>query len=256
MRNGLLYPQPRLALHTFESASTSLRWPTVTKGDSESGQAQHSENASRGGGDSRLRVTARLWPTPDAGAFNDGDTEFFQRRERMKAKHNNGNGMGVPLAVSAAVWPTATAQDAVGSRNTNAGHSGTTLTDAAKLWGTPTAHKRTHDRREVDHGAMLANQASAWPTPMANDGVKPSAGNRRNADLSHSASSHPVAALSTSGHECSESCRRLNPLFAQWLMGFPLGWTNPDVPIEASNFAAWETESSRLLLLLLSEDSL
>jgi hypothetical protein len=33
----------------------------------------------------------------------------------------------------------------------------------------------------------LATTAALWPTPMANDGCKPSAGNRRSADLTHSA---------------------------------------------------------------------
>jgi len=46
-------------------------------------------------------------------------------------------------------------------------HSGTTLTDAARLWPTATAHERTHSPRAVDHGQQLANVAAKWPTPSA-----------------------------------------------------------------------------------------
>ena len=28
------------------------------------------------------------------------------------------------------------------------------------------------------------------------------------------------------GHACSRDCRRTNPRFAEWIMGWPLGWTN------------------------------
>jgi len=38
------------------------------------------------------------------------------------------------------------------------------LESQAKHWGTPSAHERTFDPREVDHGVQLANQAAHWPT--------------------------------------------------------------------------------------------
>jgi DNA (cytosine-5)-methyltransferase 1 len=97
----------------------------------------------------------------------------------------------------------------------------------------------------------LATTAALWPTPMANDGCKPSAGNRRAADLTHSAgmwmtptardhkdgatslANTPVNGLlgrqvlvtPMAGHDTSEPRRTLNPLFVEALMGWPTGWT-------------------------------
>jgi hypothetical protein len=55
------------------------------------------------------------WPTPDAGAMNDGQPwEANQaRRDRMRERHHNGNGAGLTLAAAAqaAGWPTPTTRD-------------------------------------------------------------------------------------------------------------------------------------------------
>jgi hypothetical protein len=40
------------------------------------------------------------------------------------------------------------------------------LAVATELWATATAHERTHDPREVDHGEQLANQVDQWMTPF------------------------------------------------------------------------------------------
>lgn len=86
---------------------------------------------------------------------------------------------------------------------------------------------------------------------MANDGCKPSAGNRRSADLTHSAGlwmtptarDHKDGATSLANTPVNgllgrqvlvtlmvgdSSCvipRTLNPLFVEALMGWPTGWT-------------------------------
>jgi len=56
---------------------------------------------------------AQAWPTPDEGVFNYSETpkSFDQRREKLKAKGYNGNGMGTVLSVEAKRWPTPAAQD-------------------------------------------------------------------------------------------------------------------------------------------------
>jgi len=86
---------------------------------------------------------------------------------------------------------------------------------------------------------------------MANDGCKPSAGNRRTADLTHvsrlwmtpTARDHKDGATSLAntpvngllgrqvltmpiaGKDTSDVRRTLNPLFVEALMGWPTGWT-------------------------------
>lgn len=113
-----------------------------------------------------------LLPTPSAGAWNDGEdvVQWDARRERVKAKGINGNGMGEPLSIAAArllptsqaadgdresltmyrgegnptlkgaavaLLPTPVTTDAKGARNATSGrqegsehHAGSTLTDA------------------------------------------------------------------------------------------------------------------------------
>ncbi len=61
--------------------------------------------------DSSSSRGGETWPTPVAMMPNDSEDpqEWLARAETFKAKHNNGNGAGMPLAVAAklAQWPTA-----------------------------------------------------------------------------------------------------------------------------------------------------
>ena len=46
------------------------------------------------------------WPTPDAGAINDGETvaSWRKRKARLRRDYKNGNGMGTPLAMASVIW--------------------------------------------------------------------------------------------------------------------------------------------------------
>ena len=52
--------------------------------------------------------------------------------------------------------------------------------------------------------------------------------------------SHLVRMTLNHGHECSPKCRRLNPLFVAWLMGWPGGWTQLPSGLNDSEFLATE----------------
>ncbi|MFD1059686.1 toll/interleukin-1 receptor domain-containing protein, partial [Paracoccus fistulariae] len=106
----------------------------------------------------------------------------------------------------------------------------------------------------------LATTAAQWPTPLATDGAKPSAGSRKSADLTHAAgmwmtptardhkdgattlANTPVNGLlgrqvlttPRAGSDTSDQRRTLNPLFVEALMGWPTGWTG-----SASVAMAW-----------------
>ena len=106
----------------------------------------------------------------------------------------------------------------------------------------------------------LATTAAQWPTPLATDGNKPSAGKRKTADLTHAAgmwmtptardhkdgattlANTPVNGLlgrqvlttPMAGSDTCDQRRTLNPLFVEALMGWPAGWTG-----SASVATAW-----------------
>ena len=94
------------ALSLNDQTKTPKLWPTPRK---EGYDAQE-----KGHGDLVYEVKNRaLWPTPNAGNFNDGETleTWEARREANKAKGINGNGQGIPLAISARLYPTSAERD-------------------------------------------------------------------------------------------------------------------------------------------------
>lgn len=60
-----------------------------------------------------LTGQAESWPTPSAAVVNDGESPetWHARAEKLKAKHTNGNGAGLPLTVATAQWPTPVSSD-------------------------------------------------------------------------------------------------------------------------------------------------
>lgn len=139
-------------------------------------------------------------------------------------------------------------------------------------WGAPQANPRTHSARDVDHGKQIANQAEEnWRTPQVGTApyhkdpttgeriytVRGQAGAGRWA--SPTARDHKDGSLEGMG-DAPTNCllgrqaprkdvrgdgsldggRRLNPRFVEWLMGLPIGWSNPTTPStdEQSGYAA------------------
>lgn len=124
------------------------------------------------------------WPTPRA--VDNGQIKTTRTDPRNATS-------GTTLSEAVKLWPTPT----VSSQNLNSTktdtrdrRNGKSLADAARTWATPTAHPRTHSPRKVDHGEQLANQVGG----------------------------------------------SLNPTWVEWLMGFPAEWTA---------LSASETPSSR-----------
>jgi hypothetical protein len=131
------------------------------------------------GGPIRGRIEAAVanWPTPDAFVSNDGEgpATFLARQARQKAREINGNGMGLPLAMAAKVWPTPTASDCKGPDPLNRrSPTDDDLPTRVERWPTPTARDyrsihagaETHDR----NSRPLSEVVGAWPTPQARDG--------------------------------------------------------------------------------------
>lgn len=89
-------------------------------------------------------------------------------------------------------------------------------------------------------GVPLPMQAAQWPTPTSlSYGESHQPGNSRNynrtMDLARSLPDRPI---STDGEGSSHIRRTLNPLFVEWLMGWPRGWTSLGLTPPASNVCA------------------
>jgi hypothetical protein len=94
------------------------------------------------------------------------------------------------------------------------------------LWPTPTTQENEHPgatwnskgRRVapsgVTHGMNLADAVQMWPTPTADDASNVNPKPNRFRGL--------VAAV----NETTPIGGKLNPTWVEWLMGFPLGWTD------------------------------
>ena len=167
----------------------------------ESYQARRTEQASRGvrrgtplamaaKAPDTMALTSRkaaLWPTPDAAVSNDGESPetFLARRERVRAKGYNGNGMGTPLAmaaqISSAAWPTPNTVDAKGGVRHGEGQR--QLCHDAERWQTPgTDSFRTRGGDRVDEPGLDVQArrvaASTWSTPIQCNGERTSGANR------------------------------------------------------------------------------
>jgi hypothetical protein len=113
-------------------------------------------------------------------------------------------------------------------------------------WPTPRAQEP--GSTSASHGTGLAETAKAWPTPVARDWKdSPGMKERRTGQVSLSKMAF------TSGHQGQEtmsdgdaSPMRLNPLFTEWLMGWPIGWTD-FAPVETAWCRWWQRMHSSFL---------
>lgn len=209
-----------------------------------------------------LQGLAEVWPTPMAGtpAQNGnnaaGNNDFTRQAEEL----------------AAAMWGTPRASDAEkGGPNQSFGAGGTPLPAQAAMWGSgqkPTAKAGN---------ACLATDAATWPTPAAHEarlGVQNRSEGSAGSQLSLSTiadrftppdlptwqpgtTPSSIAAGSTSFRLlrwmmraygptitrrlwAARHKRRLNPLFVEWLMGWPPGHALCDC--SATEFARWSQD--------------
>jgi hypothetical protein len=127
-------------------------------------------------------------------------------------------------AIASGSLPTPTASDAKASGaagySTSSGrHSGTTLTDAVVRWPTPTARhwKDGSYNANVPINGLLGR--AVWQTPSAADA---DGGHRRRGGTR----SDELLLSGQAQHADGVTTGSLNPTWVEWLMGFPLGWTD------------------------------
>ena len=142
------------------------------------------------------------------------------------ARQANGGHGDLEEEVARRMWPTPTASESTGAGH--AGQGGLNLRTAVQKWPTPTARDWTPTARDWKDGSFCPNVPingllgrAVWPTPTtkANQGA-PSMRARGSACRNLSDA--------TSGGA-------LNPTWVEWLMGFPLGWTDLSVSATPSS---------------------
>lgn len=188
------------------------------------------------------------WMTPRAGE-NDEPVEAFQAR-RMRMDLAERIGVNGTLSIQAkefqaSAWPTPTANDWKGSGPTLERKDGQMRGDrldyaTEQFWYTPnvpnggrTLGADTGPTGITKHGIKrqvgLENQANWWMTPRSHEvgQYQYSRGDRDKPvqTLTGQAFSLRDQTSEQNGAKSSPDRRSLNPLFVEWLMGWPPGWT-------------------------------
>jgi hypothetical protein len=132
----------------------------------------------------------------------------------------------------------------------------------AARWPMPiaTLHKSpgVSKSRQNQKPFLLNVVAETWPTPCQTDHKGSMKLGQRKGQLSEATevkfrTFHPAQKISNNGNESSAttptSRPRLNPNFTEWLMGFPIGWTDC-AHAETPSSRWWPRMRSRLCFLL------
>ena len=211
---------PMDGLPTSTSRTTYLEWVSALRRES----TARRKSAHRISGSA-----CSSWPTPKV---IQGGPESARRKQELGRTASGGG----DLQSTAVNWPTPMARDGA---------------------------KRSGGKRKKDD---LSSRVEAWPSPTAHDGRRPGldAKSTQGANLSKSVSQFSLQDLGTGTDGLGSSPPgqtspppsagkpKLNPLFVEWLMGFPEGWSDAGNPTDPTAYAHWETRSCRLALAWLS----
>jgi hypothetical protein len=171
-----------------------------------------------------LSRVVHVWPTPTS-SDGHGSTK------PESAKDWEYRGTNLPEAVqkaSVGLWPTPVSSDATGGRTSKGkdrpDEGG--LAQAVKLWPTPKSSPSGPDYARADRpesgGDDLATSVAreTFPTPRASMHDAWTMESER-------LSGQKKAEMRDEGHPFqTEIGGQLNPMWVEWLMGFPEGWTD------------------------------
>jgi hypothetical protein len=199
-------------------------------------------------------VTGCFWlPTP---AFNNN------RESNRSPSPGAATRLTLLGMAKTGMWPTPSKSDGEGSRTLPPGTTPTGrrpngkkaqvgLNNAVKMWATPSSRdwkdtpgmaqdafdRSGKFRNRIDQLArqVYAGERGTWPTPVAGDsiGARNATSSRQPGSRHNSGTTLTDAVIQTGDLtlEETETGNRvvggaLNPTWVEWLMGFPLGWTD------------------------------
>jgi len=233
--------------------AAARQWPTPRASEKEQYNTHHQPSCTDGRGHGRdLSATACQWPTPMA-----GDAHLSSNPAAAQSRLDEGK-KTLSRVVEAGQWPTPkTPTGGPEARSSRAarGSGGEDLAARVQAWATPTegdsraSGSRCSGTDSAAHpGTSLTDQVlrgKGWPTPAARDYRSPNARPYQERGGGSKGEQLPnFVAHSEFGHVEESPKRRLNPLFVEWLMGWPIGWTDPFAEVDAS---AWRRTQEILL---------
>jgi len=184
-------------------------------------------------GGSALSYQANNWPTPRQRDHKDGmaSTTSLVNGKFVRTSNTTGTKYGAGLDGAAANWPTPRSSDDVNRYET-------------ENWRGEDLPSESHVWRET-----VQKEIQKWGTPAHRDykGFDGPGKKNKGKPSETYLSIHQDPMTQKDGHTCSVSCRRLNPLFAEHLMGLPLGWTCVSEPLEMELYQQWQQELSSFL---------
>ncbi len=151
-------------------------------------------------------------PTPTASDATSGavigknDTYYTTTNGMPRKVNQNGKDGSVGLGRLVKMWPTPTAGDSKNAANRTA---------------------TRHNPKSKHHsGTTLVDAVRMWPTPTVQDSKNNGAPSQMDRNTK------PLNA---------EAGGKLNPTWVEWLMGWPLGWTDLK-PLEMDKFQQWQQQ--------------
>lgn len=180
----------------------------------------------------RLSQMAKMWPTPRATDGDKGQRTLNGAQKEFKRGKNLDLGMAVKL------WPTPKANDPEKRGNFDANNPRNGLPAAVRKYPTPTSSMMTLADMEQarysgdDPERPTYQEAKRWPTPIVRDSRTVKGGKR----AMNAIGSEPLICQVAETEQVTSG--RLNPTWVEWLMGWPMGWTDLK-PLETAKFQQW-----------------
>jgi len=240
-------PETGEGRHSMSLGHLASNWPTPTTQEIAHEDMEVNDKGRRLTKDKEdshslnLQDRSRSWSTPKASdQFNKYQTENWRGDDLPSESHV----WRETVQKEVERWPTPTVAEAdkIGNRP-NYGQQG--LSNHPALVGKVEREKMNKSRAEDGKSTNPDN----WGTPAHRDykGFDGPGKKNKGKPSETYLSIHQDPMTQKDGHTCSVSCRRLNPLFAEHLMGLPLGWTCVSEPLEMELYQQWQQELSSFL---------
>jgi hypothetical protein len=158
---------------------------------------------------------------------------------RSEGKEREEGDDDLPPRVARGLWPTAVVQDSKSAARhtttTDTMHPGTMLLDAVRAWSTPRAtegEKGGPSGRDGSGSPHLCSVAADFPTPSATEyGSSQNGINGKGGEFERPSAGTPsLSTAARKGALPGGAKGVLNPGFVEALMGWPLGWSDPEAP--------------------------